>query len=426
MRDLRSFIVTCFAALAALAAWASPASAGETLNVQEWLARPGVRLVAVEFYATWCKPCMEAMPRWKALKEKYASQGLRVIVVNTQDPDGGCRALPFVPDETVCDLEGHVADSFKLQGKLPAAYLWSWQGNLLVSKGHIDQVEKAVTEYLEQAPRVVVEAAGDVPLEVSTLIRERLSDEGKVLVLAGGAEHAAIEAAKKAAQGAAYDERLACEIGKEVPPNTLLKVNRVAQGQSAYINLSLYDLRGGCLLAAASTEWSTDVRRMTQDVTAKLLGKLKRPEGMQSAVAREAEAPSQRQQHQGEGTNPPVPLPLPTEEPSGKWKRGAGWGSVGVGAALVATGGAFAFLAKKAGDGIAAQYSQCGSGGVCADQAKLDGAHSKSLIANVALISGGVASVLGIYWLLSAPGADEAKALRINVGPGFVGMAGSF
>jgi thiol-disulfide isomerase/thioredoxin len=144
-----------FAVLLAFVLAVAPAQAGENLNVQEWLAQPGVRMVAVEFYATWCVPCMEAMPRWKALKEQYGRQGLRVIVVNTQDPDGACRSLPFVPDETVCDLEGHLSDAFKLQGKLPAAFLWNWQGNLLVSKGHIGEVEKAVETYLREAPRVV-------------------------------------------------------------------------------------------------------------------------------------------------------------------------------------------------------------------------------------------------------------------------------
>ena len=119
------------------------AQASEDLDVAKVLARPGVRLVAVEFYATWCEPCMKAMPRWKALKEKYSKQGLRVVVVNTLDPNAGCRSIGWVPDESVCDLEGTVSENFQLKGQLPAAFLWSWQGNLLVKAGHIDEVEKA-------------------------------------------------------------------------------------------------------------------------------------------------------------------------------------------------------------------------------------------------------------------------------------------
>jgi thiol-disulfide isomerase/thioredoxin len=281
---LRSLWAAATLAIALLLA--RPSSAGDTLNVQDWLSQPGVRLVVVEFYATWCKPCMDAMPRWKALKERYASQGLRIVVVNTQDPDMACRALPFVPDETVCDLSGRVADRFNVQGKLPSAFLWSWQGNVLVAKGHIDEVEKAVERYMAEAPRVVIEAGKDVSPVVTNEVRERLTEDGKVIVLAGAAEQAAIEAAKKAAQGARYDEKLNCEIGKEVPPNALLKVNKVSQaGASTFLNVGLYDLKTGCLLASASSEWQSDLRRLTQDATGKLLRKLKRQEGHQMPTA---------------------------------------------------------------------------------------------------------------------------------------------
>ena len=398
-------MVLCFAALIA---WASPAGAGETLNVQDWLARPGVRLVAVEFYATWCKPCMEAMPRWKALKEKYASEGLRVIVVNTQDPDGGCRALPFVPDETVCDLEGHVADSFKLQGKLPSAYLWSWQGNLLVSKGHIDEVEKAVEAYVQAAPRVVVEAAADLDASLVALVRDRLADDGKVQVLAGAAELAAIDAAKRAQQGARYDERLQCELGKEIPPNTLLKLSRVSQGESRYLNLGLYDLTGGCLLASASSAWTTDARRMTQDVTGKLLAKLKRAEGLQSPVARVAERPDGASSRDG------------------AWRRTAGWWTLGTGAALLATGATFAVLAKATGDDLNATYKDCATTGRCARKEELDEADRQSLLGNVGLFGGAAVSAIGAYFLITAQSAEPARGMRVDVGPSYVGLRGSF
>ena len=82
-------------------------------------------MVAVEFYATWCKPCMDAMPRWKQLQEKYYDAGLRVIVVNVQDPEGACQSIGFVPDEFICDLDGRIERSFGVNGRLPSAFLWS-------------------------------------------------------------------------------------------------------------------------------------------------------------------------------------------------------------------------------------------------------------------------------------------------------------
>ena len=113
-----------------------PASAlsVDTFNIEKTLSRAGVRLVVVEFYATWCQPCMDAIPRWKKLHDKYRDQGLRLIVVNTRDISGVCVNPGWTPDDMVCDLDGFVADSLGASS-LPSAFLWSWQGNLLTQQG---------------------------------------------------------------------------------------------------------------------------------------------------------------------------------------------------------------------------------------------------------------------------------------------------
>jgi thiol-disulfide isomerase/thioredoxin len=144
---LRQVLVVCL-----LCALAAPAQADESLDISALLAERGTRLLVVEFYATWCKPCMAAMPLWQQLKERYASQGLRIAVVNTQDAEGRCRALPFSPDASICDLEGTIANGLGVGGGLPAAFLWSWQGNLLVQRGHIDAVQQEVERYLRASP----------------------------------------------------------------------------------------------------------------------------------------------------------------------------------------------------------------------------------------------------------------------------------
>ena len=64
---------------------ARPAAAGDRLDLRGWLDRPGAKLVVVEFYATWCKPCMAAVPKWSKLHERYRPKGLRLVVVNTRD-----------------------------------------------------------------------------------------------------------------------------------------------------------------------------------------------------------------------------------------------------------------------------------------------------------------------------------------------------
>ena len=269
---------------------AQTASAGDSLDLGDWLGRPTVRLVAVEFYATWCKPCMEAMPQWAALKDEYRKQGLRVVVVNTLDPQGGCHGIGWSPDETVCDLEGHIADSFRLNGQLPAAFLWSWQGNLLVQKGHIGEVEKAVAQYFNDAPRLAIEAGAGIGNDVVAALRERLDDGGKLTVVAGDAERQMLDKARKRQQASGFDEKLQCKLGKEVPPNAVLRVSRVAQGKAAYLNLAVFDIAGGCQTQVVSAPWDADTRAMANEAVGKLLAKVKRgglemPGGAKVAVA---------------------------------------------------------------------------------------------------------------------------------------------
>ena len=121
--------------LVMMALIAQPAIAGDELDVKDWLSRPGVKLLAVEFYATWCGPCKKAVPQWKALHEKYRDQGLRLVVVSVQDPNGACARPGWNPDDAICDTEGWLAEAWGVGDSLPAAFLWSWRGPLLERAG---------------------------------------------------------------------------------------------------------------------------------------------------------------------------------------------------------------------------------------------------------------------------------------------------
>ena len=127
---------------------ARPAYAGDGLDAKDWLSRPGVKLLAVEFYASWCGPCKKAVPQWKALHEKYRDHGLRLVVVSVQDPDGACVNPGWNPDDVVCDAEGRLAKAWGVGDKLPAAFLWTWRGPLLVRKGHVEEVERQLVQGL--------------------------------------------------------------------------------------------------------------------------------------------------------------------------------------------------------------------------------------------------------------------------------------
>jgi thiol-disulfide isomerase/thioredoxin len=257
------------------------AAAEDRLDISALLAERGTRLLVVEFYATWCAPCMRAMPRWKQLKERYAAQGLRIAVVNTRDPQGAtmrCQGLPFSPDASLCDLEGTIEASFGVGGALPAAFLWSWQGNLLVQKGHVDEVEREIERYLRAAPRVVVARGADVPPAVEAAVKHALGRDGKVLVVANEEEQRMLDAVRsqQARSAARYDEQQQCSAGKELPANSVLRIDRVARGKAAYLTLGLKSLESGCLIQGVSADWSASVAAMADEVVAKLLRQLRR------------------------------------------------------------------------------------------------------------------------------------------------------
>ena len=255
----------------------SQSAFAQGVDVRDWLGRPGVRLVAVEFYATWCKPCMEAMPRWKALQDTYADAGLRVIAVSTQDPSAGCASIGgFIPDENVCDLDGRIAQSFGVGNALPSAFLWSWQGNVLVERGHITEIEREVERYLEQNPRVLIQAGPGVAKGLSTAIERELVSSGKMTVVAKAKDRKAFMAIKKRQTSIAFDDSKACELGKEVPANSVLKAVMVGKGTTRYLNLALYDLETGCQLKAASARIFKNKAKTARAAVANLLATLKR------------------------------------------------------------------------------------------------------------------------------------------------------
>ncbi len=107
---MRAFVL--FATLLASAfafapeAWAGKAAAPFTLkdvNGKKFDLKPhlGKDVVVVNFFATWCAPCMAELPALQALHEKYGESGVRFVLVSIDDAKDAAKVKPIVKEQKI-------------------------------------------------------------------------------------------------------------------------------------------------------------------------------------------------------------------------------------------------------------------------------------------------------------------------------------
>ncbi len=55
----------------------------------------GEKLTIIDFWATWCKPCLRAIPKLIDIQEKYQTNGVQVIGINVDSPRNVAKVKPL-------------------------------------------------------------------------------------------------------------------------------------------------------------------------------------------------------------------------------------------------------------------------------------------------------------------------------------------
>jgi peroxiredoxin len=73
--------------------------------------------VILDFWATWCKPCLKAFPGLQEILDKYEDRGLRVVTISVDGPKSRSRVGPLVRSkkytfEVLLDTQGRIAQKY--------------------------------------------------------------------------------------------------------------------------------------------------------------------------------------------------------------------------------------------------------------------------------------------------------------------------
>ena len=112
------------------------------------------KVVLLDFWATWCGPCLMSMPELKRLHEKYSAQGLEIIGI-TDEPEAKIRPVARRYSIPYTLGSNRSYDAFRMYSvqSLPTAYLIDKNGvmkQVFIGAGHTQRLEQEIQRLLAE------------------------------------------------------------------------------------------------------------------------------------------------------------------------------------------------------------------------------------------------------------------------------------
>lgn len=114
--------------------------------------------VLVNFWATWCKPCLQELPMLDRIHQVYSPRGLQVVAVSVDNPRSASKVKPFTKGSgfkftVLMDIDSEVRKTFG-GNSMPFSALIAPSGEIVYQHlgyvpGDEKQLEEAVVKLLD-------------------------------------------------------------------------------------------------------------------------------------------------------------------------------------------------------------------------------------------------------------------------------------
>jgi peroxiredoxin len=128
---------------------------GKTVTLKSLL---GKGPIVVDFWATWCKPCIKELPHLQRMYEKYSPKGLSLLAISTDSPKTESQVKPFVLGKkytftVLLDPSQEIFRSLQGKGAMPYTVVIDAEGNIRYRHtgyrpGDENELERVVTELM--------------------------------------------------------------------------------------------------------------------------------------------------------------------------------------------------------------------------------------------------------------------------------------
>ncbi len=113
--------------------------------------------VIINFWATWCKPCVEEMKYYQNIYDEYKNKGLKLLAISEDNERSVAKVIPFIRANNynftvLLDTDNEVARDYYVR-VVPHTYILNSKGEIVYShsgykKGDEKLVEQKINELL--------------------------------------------------------------------------------------------------------------------------------------------------------------------------------------------------------------------------------------------------------------------------------------